>query len=52
MRPVSEEAARIALKRFKPQPVKVYVTELRQLPSVVDEDSENDVDADYDDDEF
>ena len=29
--PVSEEAARIALKQFRPEPVNVYVPELRFL---------------------
>lgn len=33
MTPVSEEAARIALKRFQPEPVNVYVPDLRQLTS-------------------
>lgn len=31
MTPVSQEAAEIALKRFRPEPVNVYVPELRQL---------------------
>lgn len=31
MTPVSEEVARVALKRFEPEPVNVYVPELRQL---------------------
>lgn len=31
MTPVSEEAARVALRRFQPDPVNVYVPELRQL---------------------
>lgn len=47
MTPVNEEAARIALRRFKPQPVNVYVPELHQLPAAIDDDGEFD-----DDDEF
>jgi hypothetical protein len=31
MTPVSEEAARVALRQFRPEPVTVYVPELRQL---------------------
>jgi hypothetical protein len=31
MTPVSEEVARVALRRFTPEPVNVYVPELRQL---------------------
>ncbi len=45
MTPVSEEAARVALKRFEPEPVNVYVPELRQLAAGrngLDDDDEDD----------
>jgi hypothetical protein len=45
MTPVSEEAARIALRRFRPDPVNVYVPELRQLAGgemEIDDDNEFD----------
>jgi hypothetical protein len=43
MTPVSEEAARVALKRFRPDPVNVYVPELRQLTGgEIDDDNEFD----------
>ena len=38
MTPVSEEAAVVALKRFEPEPVNVYVPELRQLSIANDDD--------------
>lgn len=47
MTPVSEEAARIALKRFRPEPVNVYVPELKQLAAHMGDD-----DADFDDDDI
>ena len=42
MTPVSEEAARLALKRFEPEPVNVYVPELRQLSAPGQADMEED----------
>jgi hypothetical protein len=51
MTPVSEEAARIALRRFRPEPVTVYVPELKQLvaPAPADPVDEPDHDIDEDD---
>lgn len=46
MTPVSEEAARIALKRFRPEPVNVYVPELRQIPAQIRDDDDFDDDDD------
>lgn len=42
MTPVSEEAARIASKRFKPEPVNVYVPELKQLKAPIDDEFNDD----------
>jgi len=47
MTPVSEEAARIALKQFRPEPVNVYVPELKQLKAR-DEDFNDDDGVDDD----
>ncbi|RJX17557.1 MAG: acetyltransferase [Desulforudis sp.] len=44
MTPVSEEVARLALKRFQPAPVNVYVPELRQLAATADNDALDDED--------
>ena len=50
MTPVSEEVARVALKRFRPEPVNVYVPELRQLTaSTLDDDSIGDDEPQEDD---
>jgi hypothetical protein len=55
MTPVSEEVARVALRRFEPEPVNVYVPELRQLTGragfgAPGEESELGEDDDNDDD--
>lgn len=49
MTPVSEEVARIALKRFSPAPVNVYVPELRQLAAGNSDGPEWDKDGEDDD---
>ncbi len=41
MTPVSEEVAKVTLKRFEPEPVNVYVPELRQLTSPRDDDGDD-----------
>ena len=46
MTPVSEEVARLALKEFTPQPVNVYVPELRQLAAPRADDLEDDDESD------
>jgi hypothetical protein len=53
MTPVSEEAAKIALRRFQPEPVNVYVPELRQLTAsaIGDDDGDLDDEDDCDEDE-
>jgi hypothetical protein len=48
MTPVSEDVARIALRRFTPEPVNVYVPELRQLAPVFERDDDEDDDNDED----
>jgi hypothetical protein len=51
--PVSEEAARLAVKRFQAEPVTVYVPELRQLAAANshgpdwDDDDGDDEDEDF-----
>lgn len=40
--PVSEEAAILALRRFRPEPINVYVPELRQLASPIEQDDDDD----------
>lgn len=56
MTPCSEDVAKLALKRFQPEPVTVYVPELRQLTSsaVVGEDRglNWDDEEDFDDEDF
>jgi hypothetical protein len=49
MTPVSEEVARVSLRRFTPEPVNVYVPELRQLAPVFERDDDEDDDEDDDD---
>lgn len=55
MTPVSEEAARVALRRFEPEPVSVYVPELRQLvaskPDYLDHDEDDTADDFIDEDD-
>ncbi len=45
MTPISEEAAIVALKHFEPEPVNVYVPELRQLASSQEEELDSDDDG-------
>lgn len=43
MTPVSEEVAKVTLKEFQPEPVNVYVPDLRRLPARNDDyDDESD----------
>lgn len=51
--PVSEEVARLALKRMRPEPINVYLPELKQLPRVIEpEDGGYDGDEGADDDGY
>ncbi len=48
--PVSEEVARVALRRFRPAPVNVYVPELLQLAARSSDDGEDPEDEEHPDD--
>lgn len=41
MTPVSEEVARLALKRVTPEPINIYIPELRQLQATIIDDEDD-----------